>query len=158
MFSPGPASLDAVLIFCSDLLHAPVRAFSGDAPQADSSQLRMPQVGRACARVLGVLVGMAGPIGILRIHDIRDWAQREARCHDFFAHRKPLWLDALWQLTCRFEFDRAPRFVVEAEVLHDPWYRWMERTWMLQQLVPAALLYALGGWPWVVWGIFVRIR
>jgi hypothetical protein len=26
---------------------------------------------------LGVLVGMAGPFGILRIHDIRDWAQRE---------------------------------------------------------------------------------
>src|SRR5580698_153028 len=33
---------------------------------------------------LGVLVGMVGPFGILRIHDIRDWAQRESKCHDFF--------------------------------------------------------------------------
>jgi fatty-acid desaturase len=106
---------------------------------------------------LGVLVGMAGPLGILRIHDIRDWAQRERACHDFFSHRKPLWLDALWQLTCRFEFDRPPRFVVEADVRDDPWYRWMERTWMLQQLVPASILYAIGGWPWVVWGVFVRV-
>lgn len=34
---------------------------------------------------LGVLVGMAGPFGILRIHDVRDWAQRQELCHDFFA-------------------------------------------------------------------------
>lgn len=106
---------------------------------------------------VGVLVGMAGPFGILRIHDIRDWAQRERRCHDFFSHRKPLWLDALWQLTCRFEFDRPPRFCIEPEVRDDPWYRWMERTWMLQQVVPAAILYAIGGWPWVAWGVFVRV-
>src|SRR5262252_10758695 len=33
---------------------------------------------------LGVLVGMAGPYGVLSIHDIRDWAQRLAACHDFF--------------------------------------------------------------------------
>src|SRR5688572_27832731 len=26
---------------------------------------------------LGVLVGMAGPIGMTRIHDLRDWAQRQ---------------------------------------------------------------------------------
>ncbi len=106
---------------------------------------------------LGVLVGMAGPFGILRIHDVRDWAQRESACHDFFAHRKPLVLDAWWQLTCRFEFDRPPHFEIEAQLRHDPWYRWMERTWMLQQLVPAAILYVIGGWAWVVWGVFVRV-
>lgn len=106
---------------------------------------------------LGVVVGMAGPIGILKIHDIRDWAQREPQCHDFFAHRKPLWLDALWQLTCRFEFERPPTFNVEPEISKDPWYRWLERTWMLQQVPIAAVLFAVGGWAWVVWGVFVRV-
>jgi stearoyl-CoA desaturase (delta-9 desaturase) len=28
---------------------------------------------------------------------------------------------------------------------------------MLQQVPLAALLYALGGWPWVVWGVFCRV-
>src|SRR5690348_8485940 len=42
---------------------------------------------------LGVLVGMAGPLGILRIHDLRDWAQREPECHDFFSHRRGLLTD-----------------------------------------------------------------
>src|SRR5271165_6950322 len=39
---------------------------------------------------LGVLVGVAGPFGIIRIHDLRDWAQRQEDCHDFFAHRRAL--------------------------------------------------------------------
>jgi fatty-acid desaturase len=106
---------------------------------------------------LGVLVGMAGPFGILRIHDIRDWAQREADCHDFFSHRQPLWRDALWQLTCRFEFDRPPSFSIEAEFANDPFYRWLERTWMLQQVPLALVFYAFGGWSWVVWGVLLRV-
>lgn len=106
---------------------------------------------------LGVLVGMAGPFGILRIHDLRDWAQRLPACHDFFSHRRSLLLDALWQLHCRFEFARPPRFAVEPETAADPWLQWMERTWMLQQLPLAAVLFALGGWGWVVWGICCRV-
>jgi fatty-acid desaturase len=106
---------------------------------------------------VGVLVGMAGPFGILRIHDLRDWAQRLPACHDFFSHRRSLLLDALWQLHCRFEFARPPRFTVEKETAEDPWLQWMERTWMLQQLPLAGLLYALGGWGWVVWGICCRV-
>src|SRR5687768_12301264 len=57
---------------------------------------------------VGVLVGMAGPYGVLRIHDLRDWAQRLPACHDFFSHRRSLWVDALWQLHCRFEFEKPP--------------------------------------------------
>src|SRR5579859_7425301 len=29
---------------------------------------------------VGVLVGLSGPFGIIRIHDTRDWAQRQPRC------------------------------------------------------------------------------
>ncbi|MES2296043.1 MAG: acyl-CoA desaturase [Pseudomonadota bacterium] len=106
---------------------------------------------------LGVLVGMAGPFGILRIHDVRDWAQREPSCHDFFAHRRGLWLDAFWQLHCTFRFARAPRFVIEPEFANDPWYRFMQASWPLHQLALGAALYALGGASWAVWGVPVRV-
>lgn len=106
---------------------------------------------------LGVLVGMAGPFGILRIHDVRDWAQRQEQCHDFFAHRRGLWLDAFWQLHCAFRFANAPRFVLEQEFDEDLWYRFMESTWPLHQLVLGTVFYALGGFDWVVWGVFVRV-
>ena len=36
-------------------------------------------------------------------------------------------------------------------------YQFMERTWMLQQLPLAALLFLLGGLDWVVWGVCVRV-
>ena len=105
----------------------------------------------------GVLVGMAGPFGILRIHDVRDWAQREMLCHDFFAHRRSLIVDAFWQLNCRFEFASPPKFVIEPESERDPWYRFLEKTWMLQQLPIAAILYLLGGMPRELWGICARV-
>jgi stearoyl-CoA desaturase (delta-9 desaturase) len=106
---------------------------------------------------VGVLVGMAGPFGILKIHDLRDWAQRLPACHDFFSHRRFLLVDALWQLHCRFEFVRRPVFAIEDDIASDRWLAWLERTWMLQQVPLAALLYALGGWSWVVWGVCCRV-
>jgi len=61
---------------------------------------------------LGVLVGMASPFGLIRVHDMRDWAQREPECHDFFSHRASFWKDALWQLNCRFVFEKPPRLEI----------------------------------------------
>ena len=106
---------------------------------------------------LGVLVGMAGPLGIVKIHDIRDWAQRQRSCHDFFAHRRGLWKDAFWQLHCRFSFAEPPLFTIEPEFSADPWYRFMEATWPLHQVALAAALYWVGGVGWAVWGVAVRV-
>jgi fatty-acid desaturase len=106
---------------------------------------------------LGVLVGMAGPFGILRIHDIRDWAQRQPSCHEFFAHRRGVWVDAFWQLHCTFRFARPPMFTIEAEFKNDRWYQFLEATWPLHQLVLAVILYVIGGVGFVVWGVAVRV-
>lgn len=106
---------------------------------------------------IGVLVGVAGPYGILRVHDLRDWAQRQPASHPFFAHTAGLAQDLLWQLACRFEFDRPPQFRIEPDLADDRFYRFLERTWRWQQLPFAALLYALGGWSFVAWGICARV-
>ena len=106
---------------------------------------------------IGVLVGMSGPHGILKIHDIRDWAQRQTECHDFFSHKKGFFQDIIWQLFYRFEFAHPPTFIIEPEMADDPWYRFFEKTWPLHQLIVAIPLYYFGGWSWVVWGILVRI-
>lgn len=106
---------------------------------------------------LGVLVGMAGPFGMIRVHDLRDWAQREPDCHDFFAHRRSFWKDAFWQLNCSFKFEHPPSLLLEPSVIDDKFYIFLERTWMLQQIPVGILLYLLGGWSWVVWGLFGRV-
>lgn len=88
---------------------------------------------------LGTLVGMAGPLGMVRLHDARDWAQRQRACPDLHAHRAPMWLDAWWQMHCRLDLAHPPRFVPEPR-LDGPFLRLLEQTWMLQQL-PWALLF-----------------
>jgi fatty-acid desaturase len=106
---------------------------------------------------LGVLVGMAGPFGMIRAHDLRDWHQRQRQCPDHPAHRAGFWRDAWWQLHCRLALAHPPEVVIEPERAGDPFLRFVERTWMLQQLPLAAVLWLLGGWGWVVWGVPVRV-
>ncbi len=110
-----------------------------------------------CLVYIGVVVGMAGPLSLIRVHDVRDWAQREPDCHDFFSHRRSLWQDALWQLNCRFQFERPPTMHIEPAISNNKFYQFLEKTWILQQLPIAVALYYFGGWPWVVWGIFGRV-
>lgn len=99
---------------------------------------------------LGTLVGMAGPFGMIRQHDIRDWAQRKPHCHAYLAHRSSMPRDGYWQLHCDLRLAHPPELVIEQRVRDDPFYRFLERTWMAQQLPWALLFFALGGVPWVV--------
>jgi fatty-acid desaturase len=106
---------------------------------------------------LGVLVGMAGPFGMIRQHDIRDWAQRKPRCHPYLAHRTTLWRDGWWQLHCELRLAHPPELVIERRVAEDRFYRALERNWMAQQIPWAMLFFAFGGMPWLIWGIAVRV-
>jgi len=106
---------------------------------------------------MGVLVGLAGPIGMIKTHDIRDWSQRQKESHPYFGHSKPIFLDAYWQLFCSIRLASPPRLVIEESVAKSSVYSFMERHWMAQQIPWAILFYTLGGVPWVVWGVFVRM-
>jgi stearoyl-CoA desaturase (delta-9 desaturase) len=104
-----------------------------------------------------VLVGMQGPFWVMRAHDFRDWAQRQPDCHPFLRHGGGFWRDGWWNLHCRLDLAHPPVFDPGPGIGDDPFYRFLQRTWMLQQLPLALLFYWLGGWPFVVWGIAVRV-
>jgi stearoyl-CoA desaturase (delta-9 desaturase) len=106
---------------------------------------------------LGVIVGLAGPIGMIKTHDMRDWAQRQPKCHDYFGHKKPMFIDAYWQLFCDIKLDKPPTFLLEKRVKDDRVFSFMERTWMLQQLPWALLFFSIGGISWVIWGVCIRV-
>ncbi len=80
---------------------------------------------------LGTLVGMAGPYGMIRLHDFRDWAQRQSACHAYSRHGAGFWRDAWWQLHCRLALQHPPRFRLEPRLANDRFYAVVERTWML---------------------------
>lgn len=118
---------------------------------------RVPRLVEYTLVWLGVLVGMAGPFGMIRAHDMRDWHQRQLQCPPHPSHGAGFWRDAWWQLCCDFKLSAPPAFIIEDTVRNDPVYRVIEKTWMAQQLPLALILFALGGWAWVLWGISLRI-
>jgi stearoyl-CoA desaturase (delta-9 desaturase) len=105
----------------------------------------------------GTAVGMGGPIWTIKLHDSRDWAQRQPDCHWFLRHGKPMLIDGFYYLNFRLKLKQPPGFEPGPGIGDDRFYVFLQRTWMLHQIPIAALLFALGGWPWVVWGVFVRV-
>jgi stearoyl-CoA desaturase (delta-9 desaturase) len=105
----------------------------------------------------GTLVGMQGPFWVIRAHDLRDWAQRQGDCHAFLKHGGGLVRDGWWNLHCCLALSRPPGFDPGEGIGDDPFYKFLQRSWMLQQLPIALLLFLVGGWPFVIWGVCVRV-
>ena len=106
---------------------------------------------------LGTLVGMDGPVGMMRQHDVRDWAQRVPGCHQYVRHGAPILQDYCWQVHCDVTFEHPPHFEEEPRVRNNRFIQFLEQTWMLQQLPIALVLFWLGGLPFVVWGVCARV-
>ncbi|HEY9144050.1 MAG TPA: acyl-CoA desaturase [Arenimonas sp.] len=106
---------------------------------------------------LGTQVGLAGPLSMVRTHDLRDFAQRLPDCHDFLAHRRAMLADAWWQLHCELRLDHPPRIELESRIGDDAFFRFLERTWMWHHLAVALLFFAAGGWGFVFWGVCARV-
>ncbi|MDP9196163.1 MAG: acyl-CoA desaturase [Pseudomonadota bacterium] len=105
----------------------------------------------------GVLVGLGGPFTMIRTHDMRDWAQRKPWCHDYFAHRRSPFVDALWQIHGEVRLDRPPQIVPEPRIASDRFYHFIERHWIAAHLPWAMVFYAAGGWAWVLWGVCAKV-
>ena len=106
---------------------------------------------------VGTLVGMSGPLWMIKAHDVRDWGQRQDRCHPYLSNQAGFWRDYWWNLHCRLELASPPTFAPLPRVAKDRFYQFLERSWMLQQLPVALLLFGLGGVSWLTWGVCMRI-
>jgi len=106
---------------------------------------------------LGVLVGLAGPFGMMFTHDLRDWAQRQKRCHAYFGHDSFFLKDGFWQMHCDINLEHEPVFKPEESVERDRFYNFLEKTWMWQQLPVAFVFFLVGGIEWVIWGVCLRV-
>ncbi|TAG47873.1 MAG: acyl-CoA desaturase [Betaproteobacteria bacterium] len=105
----------------------------------------------------GLQVGLAGPVGLLRQHELRDFAQRLPRCHEYLRHGGGFWRDAWWQLNCDLHLLNAPRIELESRIANDRVFQFFERTWMFQHGVVILLFYLWGGWAFVFWGVCARV-
>jgi sn-1 stearoyl-lipid 9-desaturase len=58
----------------------------------------------------------------------------------------------LYDVPAKAEIDRLTK-----DINTDPYYKFLDTYFLPIQIVFGALLYLCGGWPFVVWGIFVRM-
>lgn len=102
----------------------------------------------------GTLAGQGavlGWIGYHRLHHLHT--DRTLDPHD--STRGFWWSHISWLMHEIPTRDQLP--TMTKDVANDPFYRFCHNNYIPLQLALAVLLYALGGLPWVVWGIFVRL-
>jgi stearoyl-CoA desaturase (delta-9 desaturase) len=105
----------------------------------------------------GSLAFQNGPLKWVATHRVHHaFADRPQDPHS--PNRGFWWAHMLWLFAYDEVLDdpvKYRRYV--PELLRDPVHRYISRTDVLQQFLLAGLLFAAGGWPFVVWGTFVRI-
>jgi stearoyl-CoA desaturase (delta-9 desaturase) len=109
------------------------------------------------AAIFGTLALQGGPIDWIATHRAHHaHTDTDGDPHDI--HRGLLWSHFEWlykpndaMLTPAETKRLAP------DLAGDPFYQFLEKTYLLWTILLGVALLAIGGWSWVIWGIFVRI-
>ena len=109
------------------------------------------------AALLGVLALQGDPIDWVSTHRAHHaHTDKEGDPHDI--HRGLLWSHMEWlykpndaMLSAEEQQRLAP------DLAGDPFYRFLEKSNLWWTIGLGALLLVVGGWSWLVWGVFVRI-
>ncbi len=107
--------------------------------------------------ILGALAIQGGPIFWVAGHRLHH-AYTEDEDKDPYSSKRGFWWSHMqWILYPRSEFFEPETYKRFApELARDPFYCWLNRYFLLLQIPLGILLYVLGGWSFVIYGIFVR--
>jgi stearoyl-CoA desaturase (delta-9 desaturase) len=119
--------------------------------------LRCPRWLEYAFALCGTLALQGGPIDWVATHRAHHaHTDREGDPHN--VNRGLRWAHIEWLY--RYNDARpseAEQRRLAPDLAGDPVYRFLERTYVLWQIALGLVLFAAGGWPWVIWGIFVRV-
>ena len=106
---------------------------------------------------IGALAIQGGPIFWVAGHNLHH-AHTEDNDKDPYSAKRGFWWSHMgWMMYKQdkyFNYDQYRRYAPRAD--RDPYYRWLDKNFILLQIALGLALYALGGWSFVVYGIFVR--
>ena len=104
----------------------------------------------------GCLAGEGGPISWVAAHRIHH-ARSDQPGDPHSPVKSFLWAHMLWCMTFSKEIDEYDSYVRFApDLARDRIHRFLNRTYGLWLVGFAILLFGLGGWPFLVWGVFAR--
>ncbi|QZZ22382.1 fatty acid desaturase [Leptothermofonsia sichuanensis E412] len=118
---------------------------------------QVPQWLEYAIALIGALALQGGPIFWVAGHRLHHAFTEDKEKDPYSASRGFWWSHMLWLFYPQaefFDYQQYRRFAPDLD--RDPVYRWLNRYFFLLQIPLGLLLYAIGGWSFVVWGIFVR--
>jgi sn-1 stearoyl-lipid 9-desaturase len=158
VFIPGTFTWSALLVaFALYYLTGAIGVSLGFHRTLTHRSLECPRWLEYLLTICGTLAMQGGPIEWIATHRVHHAkTDREGDPHN--VHRGLGWAHIEWLYRSN---DARPTDAEQRRLAPDlfkvPFYRFLERTYLFWQLGLGLLLFALGGWPWVIWGIFVRV-
>jgi fatty-acid desaturase len=106
---------------------------------------------------LGTLAMQGAPIEWVATHRVHH-AHSDHEGDPHTTRRGVSWAHIRWLLVKnRYVPSRTERARQCPDLVRDPYYRALSFLSVPLQVLLAVVLLAIGGWPWVIWGIFVRL-
>ncbi len=107
-----------------------------------------------CLVFCGTLACQGGPIEWIGLHRIHHkFSDTEPDPHD--SNKGFWWSHMGWMLSQNPSSKEVPRFT--QDIINDPVYQFFQKYFIPIQVVLGLILYSFGGWPFVIWAIFVRL-
>jgi len=106
---------------------------------------------------VGALAMQGGPIFWVSGHRQHHIYTEDIDKDPYSAKRGFWWSHMLWIFYPRqefFDYENYKRFA--PDLYRDPFYLWLNRNFLMLQIPLGILLYVLGGWSFVIYGIFLR--
>jgi stearoyl-CoA desaturase (delta-9 desaturase) len=120
--------------------------------------LQVPKPLEYAIALIGVLALQGGPIFWVAGHRMHHLHTEDPDKDPYSSQRGFWWSHMLWMIYPHpdyFEFERYQKFA--PDLARDPVYRFLDRYFLLFQIPLGLVLYALGGWSFVMYGIVVRV-
>jgi stearoyl-CoA desaturase (delta-9 desaturase) len=106
---------------------------------------------------VGAMALQGGPIFWVAGHRQHHLYTEDAERDPYAASKGFWWSHMGWLFYHRPEtFDRQVYSQFAPDLARDPYYRWLDRNFLLLQVPLAIGLYLVGGWSFVLYGVFVR--
>jgi stearoyl-CoA desaturase (delta-9 desaturase) len=107
--------------------------------------------------ILGTLAFQGGPIDWISTHRAHHaHTDRAGDPHD--VNRGLLWAHIQWMYRYNeARLTKAEQMRLAPDLARDRFYVFLDRTYVIWQVLLAIVLFAIGSWPWVIYGIFARL-
>jgi stearoyl-CoA desaturase (delta-9 desaturase) len=120
--------------------------------------LQVPKPLEYAIAIIGALAMQGGPIFWVAGHRLHHLYTEDYDKDPYSARRGFWWSHMLWIFYPKkefFDYDQYKRYAPDLD--RDPFYRWLNSYFFLLQIPLGILLYIVGGWSFVFYGLLVRI-